>query len=146
MNIFIDWPGFSRNSNGVRCLYELALSLSQAGMSVYGVPRRLQSFFKSLNSLPSEYKDIRVAECPFGSSEDIFIAAETAPSRVMYSVRKQGIRVVWWQLAPYRLLDGELWPETGDMSLPFSSYVNPDSDQYFYYQPLPDSHWSAALS
>jgi len=146
MNIFIDWPIYSKNSNGIRCLYELSLYLSQAGFSVYGVPRKLQVFFDLLKILPSEYKNILVAESPFGSSEDIFIAAETAPVSVIHSVRKQGMRVVWWQLAPYRLLDGKLWPKPGDMSLPFSSYVNPESDQYFYYQPLPDRHWRAALS
>jgi hypothetical protein len=146
MNIFIDWPIFSRNSNGVRCIYELSHYLSQAGLSVYGVPRKLRAFFKSLNGLPNEYKNIRIAESPFGSSQDIFIAAETAPARVIHAVRKQGIQVVWWQLAPFRLLDGKLWPKPGDISLPFSSYVNQDSDQYFYYQPLPDIHWRSALS
>ena len=146
MNIFIDWPNFSRNSNGIRCLYDLSLYLSQAGFPVYGVPRKLNTFFKSLKNLPPEYKDILIAENPFGSSDDVFIAAETIPARTMHLVRRHGMRVIWWQLAPYCLLDGQLWPKPGDMSLPFSSYVDPNANHYFYYQPRPEINWLAALS
>jgi hypothetical protein len=145
MNIFIDWPTFSGKSNGIRCLYELSLYLSQAGYPVYGVPRKLNTFFKSLKNLPPEYKDILIAENPFGSPNDVFIAAETVSARTIHLVRRHGIRVIWWQLAPYCLLDGQLWPMPGDMSLPFSSYVDPNANHHFYYQPRLESHWRAAL-
>lgn len=144
--VFIDWPSFSKNSNGIVCLYELGLSLHEAGFEVYGVPRNLRSFLRSLKRLPSKYRQIPIAETPFGSDADFFVAAETVPPRIIRCVRQHNIRVAWWGLAPYRLLDGKLMPRIGDLSLPYSSYVDPSAERYFYFQPEFDSHYMRALA
>jgi len=144
--VFIDWPLFSRNSNGILCLYELSLYLHRSGFAVYGVPRKFRAFLASVNTLPTRFRDIPFTAKPFGSSEDVFIAAETVPRRTMDAVRAQGIRVAWWCLAPFCLLDGTQWPRIGDLSLPYSSYVDPDSERYYYFQPDPDASFKRALA
>lgn len=142
--VFIDWPTFSRNSNGIACLYDLGLSLYRAGFNVYGIPRNFRSFLSSLHELPAEYRSLPVTAKPFGSELDYFIVAETISSKTIHRARVQGIQIVWWCLAPFRLLDGSLMPELGDLSCPYSSYVDPSVDRYFYHQPEFDIHFKRA--
>ena len=144
--VFVDLPGYSPNSNGIRCLYELADMLSQKGMHVIGIPRNLDRYLSARSRLPNQYQDIPITCKPFGSRSDILIASETAPKRTIHSARQAGILIIWWQLAPYRLLDGNMFPLAGDLSLPFSSYVEPDQKDYFFYQPRIDKDWESALN
>lgn len=144
--IFVDWPPYSAASNGVRCLYELAVLLNRAGHDVYGVPRNMNTYFRGQIDLPVSYREIPVAMHLFGSVGDFYIVAETAPPKMVAAARKRGITVIWWQLAPYRFLGSNNMPRAGDFSLPYSSYVDPDASSYYYYQPPLDHAWRQALA
>lgn len=145
MKVFVDWPIFSRNSNGIVCLYELSLFLHKAGFSVYGVPRKFQTFLHTVANLPDKYSQIQYVERPSGSASDFFVVSETVSRSMIDHARMQQIRIAWWALAPYRLLDGALLPKIGDFSLPYSSYVDPTSEHFLYFQPDLDNHFVDAL-
>lgn len=120
--------------------------LTQAGHEVYGVPRKASAYFRGQINIPSKYRRLPIANHLFGAAGDFYIVAETAPSKKVDSARKRGIKIVWWQLAPYRFLGGDSLPKAGDFCLPYSSYVDPDAPFYYYYQPPLDSVWSEGLS
>lgn len=143
--IFVDWPPYSAASNGIRCLYELAVVLSRAGHEVYGVPRKISAYSRGQIGLPVSYREIPVAMHLFGSVGDFYIVAETAPPKKVGAARKRGITVIWWQLAPYGFLGSNNLPRVGDFSLPYSSYVDPEASYYYYYQPPLDRAWQQAL-
>jgi len=82
---------------------------------------------------------------PLGNQADLFLCAETVPLPLLQAARKRGMRIAWWQLAPFGLLGKTQYPRPGEYLLPFSSYTQPDAEQHFYYQPPLDPAWAAAL-
>ena len=72
-------------------------------------------------------------------------SCDTTPKKILSSARKLGVKIIWWQLAPYCLLGGKSFPKIGDINLPFSSYCDPSADQYCYYQSKIDKIWLSSL-
>ncbi len=146
INVFVDLPTYASESNGICCLYDLSHELAAKGFSVTGVPRNFGKYRKNIDKLPDRFKSIKIAPKLFGTKNCVFIVSETVSPRIVNSARRNGALIVWWQLAPYGLLGAKSCPEPGDLSLPFSSYVDPAADLYFYYQPRLAKEWIDALS
>ena len=143
--IFVDFPAYSHKSNGVRCLYEMALALAQEGIQVIGVPRNQGHFKDGLKHASQKIAALPTSPAPLGSAADLFLCAETVPLTLLQTARQRGMRIAWWQLAPFGLLGKTQYPRQGEHLLPFSSYTQPDTLQYYYYQPPLDQAWAAAL-
>jgi hypothetical protein len=144
--VFIDWPVYTATSNGIRCLYELSHELRRKGFTVIGVPRDMSKYQKYSSHLPPHLRDIPVVKFPFGSAENILIASETAPHSTVAAARANNIRVAWWQLAPYGLLERTELPRHGEISMPFSSYTEPGVHFYFYFQPALSCEWEDGIN
>ncbi|MCX6973187.1 MAG: hypothetical protein NTZ94_02610 [Verrucomicrobia bacterium] len=141
--IFVDFPAYSHKSNGVRCLYEMSLALAQKGIQVIGVPRNQGHFKDGLKHASQKIAALPTSPAPLGSAADLFLCAETVPLPLLKTARERGMRIAWWQLAPFGLLGKTQYPRQGEHLLPFSSYTQPDS--HCYYQPPLDQAWAAAL-
>jgi hypothetical protein len=142
-NIYIDAPTFTANSNGIRCLYYLAARLAKEGVTISFVPRLITEFRKKL---PAEFCQISVTPSWSLRAPGILICCESVPSKTIAQARKRGIRILWWFLAPYGLLERpKSAPKTGDMILPFSSFILPEKARFSFFQPPVDSHWEKAF-
>jgi hypothetical protein len=143
--VFVDWPIYTETSNGIKCLYELSHELRKRGFSVIGVPRDIKQYRKCINYLPPHFRDIPVVSLPFGSADNVLIVSETAPRNILAAARVKNIRIAWWQLAPYCLLERTQLPRVGEISMPFSSYTEPGVDFYFYFQPALSAEWENSI-
>ena len=52
---------------------------------------------------------------------DWLIANDTTSERLVKKARQRGMRIFWWQLAPYNFLGRNIFPKVGEFNLPFSS-------------------------
>jgi hypothetical protein len=143
--VFVDWPIYTESSNGIKCLYELSHELRSRGYFVIGVPRDIQQYRKCINNLPLHLRDIPVVSLPFGSADNLLIVSETAPRNILTAARVNNIRIAWWQLAPYCLLERTELPMVGEISMPYSSYTQPGVDFYFYFQPALSAEWENSI-
>ena len=143
--IFVDFPAYSHKSNGVRCLYEMALALAQKGIQVIGVPRNQGHFKDGLKHASQKIAALPTSPAPLGGAADLFLCAETVPLPLLKTARERGMRIAWWQLAPFGLLGKTQYPRHGEHLLPFSSYTQPDAESHCYYQPPLDQAWAASL-
>ena len=143
--LYLDLPPYSHKSNGIRCLYELALELVSEGIEVIGVPRHPDQVREALQQAPPAMAALPTSPVPSGNAADLFLCAETVPLPLLQAARQRGMRIAWWQLAPFGLLGKTQYPRQGEHLLPFSSYTQPDAIQHYYYQPPLDQAWAAAL-
>lgn len=144
--IYIDLPVLSQFSNGTKCIKDLRDYLINYGFEVSSVFRRTQiskikSFFFRTNIFDNE-------KCQFFNAKrnDWLIACDTTPLYLLKIARKKGLNIAWWQLAPYNLSGNNIFPIPGECSLPFSSYSDPNVNDFFYYQPSIDNEWINALN
>jgi len=144
-SIFVDFPAYSHKSNGIRCLYEMALALAQEGIQVIGVPRNQDHFRDGLQHASHKIAALPTSPTPLGNPADLFLCAETVPLPLLQAARQRGMRIAWWQLAPFGLLGKTQYPKLGEYLLPFSSYTQPNAESHCYYQPPLDQAWAAAL-
>ena len=143
--LYLDLPPYSHKSNGIRCLYELALELVRQGIEVIAVPRNPEQVRAAMQQAPPAMAALPTSPAPSGNAADLFLCAETVPLPMLQAARQRGMRIAWWQLAPFGLLGKTQYPRQGEHLLPFSSYTQPDAEQHFYYQPPLDQAWAAAL-
>ena len=143
--LYLDLPPYSHKSNGIRCLYELALELVSEGIEVIGVPRNPDQVRDAMQQAPPAMAALPTSPVPSGNAADLFLCAETVPLPLLQAARQRGMRIALWQLAPFGLLGKTQYPRQGEHLLPFSSYTQPDAGQHFYYQPPLDQAWAAAL-
>jgi hypothetical protein len=143
--LYIDLPSYSHKSNGIRCLYELALELANQGIVITGVMRNPADFRYALQQAPQAIKNLPMSPAPNGTSEDLYLCSETVPFGHLKTARRLAMRIAWWQLAPFGLLGKTHYPQLGEHLLPFSSYSQPEVHQHFYFQPPLDQAWAAAL-
>ena len=143
--LYLDLPPYSHKSNGIRCLYELALELVSQGIEVIAVPRHPDQVGDAMQEAPPAMAALATSPTPLGTAADLFLCAETVPLPLLQAARQRGMRIAWWQLAPFGLLGKTQYPQKGEYLLPFSSYMQPDAEQHYYYQPPLDQAWATAL-
>ena len=143
--LYLDLPPYSHKSNGIRCLYELALELVSQGIEVIAVPRHPDQVGDAMQEAPPAMAALATSPTPLGTTADLFLCAETVPLPLLQAARQRGMRIAWWQLAPFGLLGKTQYPQKGEYLLPFSSYTQPDAEQHYYYQPPLDQAWHTAL-
>jgi len=119
--------------------------LANQGVDVIGVRRHSAGFRTAMLQAPAAVQNLPIVASPAGTAEDLYVCSETVPLNHLLTARRLGMRIAWWQLAPFGLLGKAHDPQLGEYLLPFSSYVNPDASHYFYYQPRLDQAWAAAL-
>ena len=145
--VFVDLPNYLNSSNGTRCIRDLIRQLESQNIKIIKIIRN-NSFFsrfkKHLNFDFFSSKDFQIIK-KNSKKGDWLLACDTTPSYLLRNARKCGIRILWWQLAPYRFLGSNQIPKVGEFSLPFSSYTDPESKKYYYYQPDLDFEWEKAL-
>lgn len=98
-----------------------------------------------MQQAPPAMAALPTSPVPSGNAEDLFLCAETVPLPLLQAARQRGMRIAWWQLAPFALLGKTQYPQPGEYLLPFSSYTQPDAEQHFFYQPPLDPAWATAL-
>jgi len=123
----------------------MALVLAQEGIQVIGVPRNQDHFKDGLKHASQKIAALPTSPAPLGNAADLFLCAETVPLPLLQAARQRGMRIAWWQLAPFGLLGKTQYPQPGEYLLPFSSYTQPDAEQHYYYQPPLDPAWATAL-
>lgn len=140
--VYIDAPTFTPNSNGIKCIYYLAKELSIKGLRIIFLPRNNRGFRKSL---PSEFRGIESSPSWSISGPATLICSESVPAKTISYARANGIRIIWWYLAPHGLLENpKASPKAGEKILTFSSFIFPDGEHYYFQPPL-DQPWSQAL-
>ena len=141
--ILIDAPPYSCNSNGIKCVYFLAESLSKKGYLVGLVPRKSKGF---RNLLPESLARLPIVSIEKSTQNDVFICTESVPKHSVLKARRSGSRLIWWYLAPHGLLEkSKLAPLACESICCFSSYIYPDSKEYFFCQPTLDEAWRDSL-
>ena len=143
--LYLDLPPYSHKSNGIRCLYELAEELISQGTKIIAVPRQPDQVRDAIQEGPPAMAALPTSPTPLGNPADLFLCAETVPLPMLQAARQRGMRIAWWQLAPFGLLGKTQYPRPGEYLLPFSSYTQPDALQHYYYQPPLDPAWATAL-
>ena len=141
--IYIDSPNYSQSSNGIKCIYDLAQKLNKRGIEIRLVPRNIRGF---VTTLPADLKEIRACPPWAMQARATMICTESVPTSTIKQARRKGIKILWWFLAPYNLLErSPVKPRRGEKVLTFSPFVYPNED-YYYFQPDLDKHWRRALA
>ncbi len=144
--VFIDMPPFSKKSNGVVCFYELYEFLFKKNIDVYYLPRDVFEIKYNVDSIPYDLTKYNFKLSLEGSNKnDWLIANDTTSKKHIKIARERGLKILWWQLAPYNFLGRKVFPKVGEINLPFSSCVDPHAKNFFYYQPPIDKYWKYAL-
>lgn len=144
--VFIDLPNFINSSNGTRCIGDLTENLESRNIKILRINRNNSFFSRLKNKLNINFlnKDFQITK-ENANKGDWLLACDTTPAYLLKNARKYGVKIIWWQLAPYKFLGSNQMPKVGDYSLPFSSYTDPESKIYFYYQPDLGFEWERAL-
>lgn len=144
--IFIDMPPFSKKSNGVICIYELYEFLFNRNLDLYFLARNIFEIKHNGISIPYDLDKYNFCLSLEGAIvNDWLIANDTTSEIIIKQARKRGLRIIWWQLAPFKFLGGKVFPKIGEINLPFSSCVDPHAKNFFYYQPHIDKYWKNSL-
>lgn len=146
IKIFVDFPQFSKFSNGTKCIHELINYLEFRKFQVIKLTRdeRIITKIKTNFSSKSEKKLSYIFK-DFNYKKDWFLSCDTTPFFLMNYVRRKNIRIISWQLAPYKFLGAKKLPFPGEYNLPFSSFCDPYSEYFYYYQPSIDKEWLNSL-
>ena len=144
--VFVDLPNYIHSSNGTRCIKELIKEFEYYNIKTIKISRDT-SIINRLKQLFFHYYSSKIAYLfkTKANIGDCFLACDTTPIHLIKLARKHNLKIIWWQLAPYRFLGGKQIPKEGDYSLPFSSYCDPEAKNFFYYQPEIDEDWKESL-
>ena len=141
-NVFVDLPKYINTSNGTKCLIDLSTKLESKNIKIIKLFRDNKILSKLKKKFNLEFSNNNFQKLTKKAQKgDWFLACDTTPSLLLNKARKHGVKILWWQLAPYQFLGSNQIPKVGDYSLPFSSYTDPKSDTYYYYQPDVDPEW-----
>ena len=146
IKIFVDCPKFSKFSNGTKCIHDLINYLEFRKFKVIKLPRdeKIITKIKTTLSRKTE-KKLNYIFKDFDYKKDWFLSCDTTPFFLINYARRKNIRTISWQLAPYKFLGAKNLPFPGEYNLPFSSFCDPYSKDFYYYQPIIDKEWSNAL-
>lgn len=145
ITIFIDYPKFNSSSNGTRCFLELFNYLEKQQLNIIKINRPTKFKKKIKYDFLNLLRIYPYLSTHSFKKNDYLIACDTTPNYLLNYARKKNLKIIWWQLAPYRFFGNNQIPKVGEFNLPFSSYVCPKSDFYFYLQPKVDDVWKKAL-
>lgn len=146
-NVFVDLPKYINTSNGTKCLIDLSTKLESKNIKIIKLFRDNKILSKLKKKFNLEFSNNNCQKLTKKAQKgDWFLACDTTPSLLLNKARKHGVKILWWQLAPYQFLGSNQIPKVGDFNLPFSSYTDPKSDTYYYYQPDVDPEWKKALN
>ena len=146
IKLFVELPEFLGFSHGTLCLRDLIESFEKNNIKVIKILRsnslknkiKQKLYISSNKSIVKNFKE----NCQKG---DCFLACDTSSPYLLDIARKNNLRIIWWQLAPYNFLGNNQIPKPGEFSLPFSSFTDPFSEDYFYFQAKLDSQWENAI-
>ncbi len=137
-------PPYTEKSNGVLCVYNLFKFLNtKKDFQTIFLPRVILN--TGLKNLKTKTKFLVEFNFKNAQKNDFFIVNDTTSKHKIKLARKKGLKIVFWQLAPYSLLGKNSFPKIGDYSLPFSSCCDPKAEKFYYYQTKIDRYWRAAL-
>ena len=140
--VYIDTPTFAPSSNGIKCIYHLAVQLANIGVNVRILPRDIRAFRRKV---PSEFKGIKISMPWQIEGPATLICIESVPANTVKIARRKGLQIFWWYLAPHGLLEKQkATPRPGEKLAVFSPYVFPEKE-YYYFQPPLDNHWLHAI-
>lgn len=141
--VYFDAPTFAANSNGIRCIYYLAKKLASNGVQVIFLPRSPRGFKEKL---PIDFINIKASPLWDVNGPAMLICSESVPAKTIKCARRNGLRIVWWYLAPHGLLDKpKITPIDGEKVIAFSVYAAPQENTYYYFQPPLDPPWKKAI-
>lgn len=140
--VYIDTPTFALSSNGIKCIYHLAVQLVNIGVNVRFLPRDIRAFRQMV---PSEFEGIKIVMPWQVERPATLICLESVPAKTIKIARRKGLRIFWWYLAPHGLLEKQkATPRPGEKLAVFSPYVFPEQN-YYYFQPPLDNDWLNAI-
>ncbi len=146
IKIFIDSPNYINSSNGTRCIRDLTKFLEKSSFEIIKIKRQANLKEKSKRAFfRRDFKHLKFIFNDFSIKNDWFLACDTTPIYLINYVRKIKIRIIWWQLCPYKFLGSKTIPKIGEYNLPFSSFCDPYSKDYYYFQPDIDKTWLKAI-
>ena len=145
VTIFIDYPKFNSSSNGTRCFLELLNYLENQQLQIIKINRPKTYIKKITYKFLDFFRIYSHLSIYRFQKNDFLITCDTTPNFLLNYARKRNLKIIWWQLAPYKFLGNNQIPTVGELNLPFSSYVYPKKDFYFYLQPKVDNDWEKAL-
>ena len=146
IKLFVELPEVLGFSHGTLCLRYLIEALEKNNIKVIKIIRsnslknkiKQNLYISSNRSIISLFREnSRIGDC--------FLAFDTTSPYLLDIARKNKLRIIWWQLAPYNFLGNKQIPKTGEYSLPFSSFTDPFAEDYFYFQARVDEQWENAL-
>ena len=143
--IFIDYPKYNSSSNGTRCFLELFNYLKNQKLNIIKINRPKTYIKKIIYKFLDFFRVYSHFSIYHFHKNDFLIACDTTPNYLLNYARKRNLKIIWWQLAPYKFLGNDQIPKVGELNLPFSSYTYPKKDFYFYLQPKVDNDWEKAL-
>ena len=144
--IFIELPNFLNFSHGTLCIRDLIKSFEGEKIKIIKIKKdiTIKKKIKQRFSI-ADNKSLIINFKKNSKEGDWFLACDTTSSYLLDIARKNNLRIIWWQLAPYNFLGNNQMPRAGEFSLPFSSFTDPNAKNYFYYQAKVDPEWEYAL-
>ena len=146
IKLFVETPNILGFSHGSLCLRDLIKVLENQKIKIFKITKN--------NSIKNKIKqNLNIYEDQYiinyfkskSSKGDWFLACDTTSPYLLDIARKNNLKIIWWQLAPYNFLGSNQIPRPGEYSLPFSSFTDPYAKNYFYYQAKVDKIWEDAL-
>ena len=146
LKIFVELPNFLAFSHGTLCIRDLVNSLEGEKIKIIKIKKDVSIKNKIKQGLSIANNESLIINFKKNSKEgDWFLACDTTSSYLLDIARKNNLRIIWWQLAPYNFLGNNQMPRAGEFSVPFSSFTDPNAKNYFYYQAKVDPEWEYAL-
>ena len=101
--VFIDLPNFINSSNGTRCIVDLTKNLESQNIKICRINRNNSFFSRLKNKLNINFsnKDFQILK-KNANKGDWLLACDTTPAYLLRNARKYGVKIIWWQLAPYK--------------------------------------------
>ena len=144
--IFVELPNFLTFSHGTLCIRDLIKSFEGEKIKIIKIKKDITIEKKIKQRLSITDNKSLIINFKKNSKEgDWFLACDTTSSYLLDIARKNNLRIIWWQLAPYNFLGNNQMPRVGEFSLPFSSFTDPNAKHYYYYQAKVDPEWEYAL-
>ena len=102
--VYIEMPPYTDKSNGVLCVYNLFKYLN--------TKKDFQTIFLPRNILNTGLKNFKIKtkfliefSLKNAQKNDFLIVNDTTSKQNIKLARKKGLKIVFWQLAPYSLLE-----------------------------------------
>lgn len=130
---FLAPPAFSCTSNGHRTLIQVIQQCRYRGLDCLIVsedPDRLVS--QSTINIKDQILIENISE--LAERVQVCVVSDTSREEHVAKIRSKGIQIIWWMMAPVGFFDGgEPNVHKDDICIPYSSFVYPGSNRYWFY-------------